>query len=45
MSRYLKSNFEKNDFVVKDTFIERGCSAYAIVKGNNWDEAEKQSNY
>ena len=44
VSRYLKSNFEKNDFVVKDTFIERGCSAYAIVKGDNWEEAEKQSN-
>ncbi len=44
VSRYLKSNFEKNDFVVKDTFIERGCSAYAIVKGRNWEQAEKQSN-
>ena len=43
MSKYLKSNFEKNDFVVKDTFIERGCSAYALVKGNNWEEAEKQA--
>ena len=44
VSRFLKSNFEKNDFVVKDTFIERGCSAYAIVKGSNWEQAEKQSN-
>ena len=44
VSRFLKSNFEKNDFVVKDTFIERGCSAYAIVQGENWEQAEEQSN-
>ena len=44
VSRFLKSNFEKNDFVVKDTFIERGCSAYAIVQGKNWEQAEEQSN-
>lgn len=43
-SRFLKSKFEKNDFVVKDTFIERGCSAYAIVQGKNWEQAEEQSN-
>ena len=44
VSKYLKSNFEKNDFVVKDSFIERGCSAYAIVQGSNWEQAEQQSN-
>ena len=43
VSKYLKSNFEKNEFVIKNTFIERGCSAYALVKGDNWDEAEKQA--
>ena len=43
VSNFFKSNFEKNEFVIDDTFIERGCSAYAIVKGNNWDEAEKQA--
>ncbi len=43
VSKYLKSNFEKNNFVVKDTFIERGCSAYAIVTGDNWQEAESQA--
>ena len=44
VSKFYKSNFEKNKFVIKDTFIERGCSAYAIVKGDNWNEAEKQAN-
>ena len=44
VSTFLKSNFEKNEFVIKDTFIERGCSAYAIVRGDNWEEAERQSN-
>ena len=44
VSKFYKLNFEKNSFVIKDTFIERGCSAYAIVKGDNWEEAERQSN-
>lgn len=43
-SKYLKNNFEKNNFVIKDTFIERGCSAYAIVNGSNWKQAEQQAN-
>ena len=44
VSKFYKSKFEKNEFVIKDTFIERGCSAYAILKGDNWDEAERQAN-
>jgi len=44
VSKFYKLNFERNEFVIKDTFIEKGCSAYAIVKGNNWDEAERQAN-
>ena len=44
VSKFYKLNFEKNQFVIKDTFIERGCSAYAIVKGNNFEEAENQAN-
>jgi len=39
----LKSKLERNDFVVKDTYIERGCSAYAVVEGKNWDEAQANS--
>ena len=44
VSKFYKLNFEKNQFVIKDTFIERGCSAYAIVKGNNFEDAENQAN-
>ena len=28
------------DFIVKDTYVERGCSAYVIVKGPKWEDAE-----
>ena len=28
------------DFVIADTYIERGCSAYVAVKGPTWEEAE-----
>ena len=28
------------DFVVKDTYIERECSAYVFVEGPTWEEAE-----
>ena len=28
------------DFVVKDTYIERECSAYVFVEGPSWEEAE-----
>ena len=44
VSKFYKFKFEKNKFVIKDTFIERGCSAYALVKGDNWKEAENQAN-
>ena len=27
-------------FVVKDSYLERGCSAYVIVKGPTWENAE-----
>ena len=39
----LKAKFEKYNFVVKDSYKERGCSAYVIVKGPSWEEAENNS--
>ena len=30
---------EANSFVRKDTYIERGCSAYVLVDGPNWSDA------
>ena len=31
------------DFVVADTYIERGCSGYVLVNGLDWDEAEENA--
>ena len=31
-----QANIEANSFVIKDTYIERGCSAYVLVDGPNW---------
>ena len=39
----LKDKLEKYNFVVKNSYKERGCSAYVIVKGPSWDEAENNS--
>ena len=36
----MKEQFENEDFVVKDTYIERGCSAYVVVEGGTWEETE-----
>ena len=38
-----KDNLESNQFVVKNSFLERGCSAYVVVEGNTWDQAEQNS--
>ena len=38
-----KDNLESNQFVVKNSFLERGCSAYVVVDGNTWDQAERNS--
>ncbi len=38
-----KKELEVNPFVFKDTYIERGCSSYVIVKGETFDEAEANS--
>ena len=38
-----KDNLELNQFVVKNSFLERGCSAYVVVEGNTWDQAEQNS--
>ena len=34
-----QTNIEANSFVRKDTYIERGCSAYVLVDGPNWSDA------
>ena len=34
-----QANIEANSFVRKDTYIERGCSAYVLVDGPNWSDA------
>ncbi len=39
----LKSDLENKNFVVKDSYLERGCSAYAVVEGRTWDQAEANS--
>ena len=36
----LKNTFEANTFVVADTYVERDCSAYVLVEGPSWEEAE-----
>ena len=37
-----KINLEQ-DFVVKDSYFEKDCSAYVIVKGPSWNSAESNS--
>ena len=39
----LKDKLESNKFVVQDSYLERGCSAYVVVDGATWDDAEKNS--
>ena len=34
-----QAKIESNSFVRKDTYIERGCSAYVLVDGPNWSDA------
>ena len=34
-----KNQIEENPFVRKDTYIERGCSAYVLVDGPDWSNA------
>ena len=38
-----KDKLESNRFVIKDSYLERGCSAYVVVEGSTWDEAEGNS--
>ncbi len=39
----LKNNLETNQFVVKDTYVERQCSAYVLVNGPTWQEAQQNA--
>ena len=36
----LKDELEKKAGVIKDTYVERGCSAYVWVDGPKWDDAQ-----
>ncbi len=40
----LKQKLESYKFVVKDSYKERGCSAYVVVSGPSWEKAEENSN-
>ncbi len=35
-----KVDIESKDYIVKGSYLERGCSAYAVVEGPSWEEAE-----
>ncbi len=39
----LEAKLESTDFVMKDSFVERGCSAYALVQGDSWDKAQENA--
>ena len=39
----LKSSLEGNDFVIPDTYVERGCSAYVLVDGPTWEDAKQNA--
>ena len=39
----LKSSLEANGFVIPDTYVERGCSAYVIVNGPTWEDAKQNA--
>ncbi len=36
----LKAQIEANEFVLEDSYLERGCSAYAVVEGPSWDQSQ-----
>ena len=36
----LKAQIEANEFVLEDSYLERGCSAYAVVEGPTWDQSQ-----
>ena len=38
-----KDKLESKRFVIKDSYLERGCSAYVVLEGSTWDEAEENS--
>lgn len=35
-----RRDIESKDYIVKGSYLERGCSAYAVVEGPSWEEAE-----
>ena len=39
----LKNNLESNEFVVEDTYVERQCSAYVLVNGPTWQQAQQNA--
>ena len=39
----VRARIESKDFVVEGSYLERGCSAYAVVEGPTWDESESKA--
>ena len=39
----LKNNIETNSFVIEDTYVERNCSAYVLVEGPTWQDAQRNA--
>tara|TARA_B100000212_G_scaffold329291_1_gene294381 strand:- start:101 stop:1144 length:1044 start_codon:yes stop_codon:yes gene_type:complete len=40
---FLESIEQNSDVVMDGSYSERGCSAYALVRGSSWDEAQKNA--
>ncbi len=38
-----RARIESESFVVEGSYLERGCSAYAVVEGPTWDESEAKA--
>ena len=39
----IRNQLESNNSVIKDTFIQRDCRAYVLVKGPTWQEADSNA--
>ncbi|AIQ97520.1 nuclease (SNase-like) protein [Prochlorococcus sp. MIT 0801] len=39
----LQARIESEEFVVEGSYLERGCSAYAVVEGPTWEESESNA--
>ncbi len=39
----LQAKLESTNLVMEDSFVERGCSAYALVQGSSWEKAQENA--